>query len=39
MRILGTEPSSVILSQTRELKNMRNDVKSAKKKVKPKGMM
>ena len=36
MRISGTEPSSVILSQTRELKNMRNNVKSAKKEGKTK---
>ena len=40
MRISGTEPSSVILNQTKnKVQNMRSDTKRCQKKVKPKGMV
>ena len=40
MRILGTEPSSVVLSQTKSFQIWKNDVpKSTKNKLKPKGMV
>ena len=40
MRISGTEPSSVILSQTKSFKKLKGDAqKSAENKLKPKGMV
>ena len=37
MRISGTEPSSVILSQTEFFERVKNDALKYQKKVKPKG--
>ena len=39
MRISGTEPSSVILSQTSSLKNWKVITKQCQNKPKPKGMV
>ena len=39
MRISGTEPASVILSQTKRFKILKVIPKSAKNKVKPNGML
>ena len=39
MRISGTEPSSVILSQTQHFKKMKSDAQKGRKKLKPKGMV
>ena len=39
MRISGTEPSSVIFSQTKYFKKLKSDAKIAKNKLKPKGMV
>ena len=39
MRISGTEPSSVILSQTGSLKSWKEMTKKCQKKLKPKGMV
>ena len=39
MRILGIEPSSVILSQRKKLKKLKNNAKKYRKKLKQKGMV
>ena len=39
MRISGIEPSSVILSQRKKLKKVKNNAKKYGKKLKPKGMV
>ena len=39
MRISGTEPLSVILSQKREFKKMKIDAPKVPKQAKPKGMV
>ena len=36
MRITGTEPSSVMLSQTKSFKKLKSDAKKCQNKVKPK---
>ena len=38
MRISGIEPSSVIFSQRKWLKKLKNNAKKYRKKLKPKGM-
>ena len=39
MRILGTEPSSVILGQTKKFKKLKSDTQKCLNKLKPKGMV
>ena len=39
MRISGTEPSSMILSQTKYFKNLKNDAQKLPNKFQPTGML
>ena len=39
MRISGTEPSSVILSQTKKFQKLKIDAQKCQNKLKPKGMV